>query len=131
MTQNNGEYADIETPELIQTPEAQRQTELIAESLGQTPTLGAVIGYYGETLGVLSWFKTTGTSTVFASIDNGTLSTDASGKGEVTVRIQNPETGDIRTCYMFDVATAFYTLGLRTKVCNGINVWLGMGKDVG
>lgn len=131
MTQNNGEHADTETPELTQTPEAQRQTALIAECLGQTPTLGAVIGYYGETLGILAWFETTGTSTVFASIDNGTLSTDASGKGEVTVRIQDPKTGDISTYYMFDVATAFYTLGLRTRVCNGINVWLGMGKNVG
>lgn len=130
MTQNNGEHATNEIPELVQTPEAQRQTEIIAEYTGQHPTLGAVIGYYDNIMGILAWFKNTATGTIFANIDGGTITTDPEGKGEVTVRIQNQKTGDVSTYYMSDVATAFYTLGLRASKCDGINAWLGMGKNI-
>jgi hypothetical protein len=124
MTQNNGEHADI--PELVQTPEAQRQTELTASIVKQRPTLGAVIDYYGRNLGVLAWFVNTPTGDMFANFDNGTLTTDPSGKGDVTVRIQNPDTGRVRTYTMPDVATAFSTLGLHAERCNGINAWREM-----
>lgn len=119
MAQNNGESADI--PELVQTTEAQFQTELTASTIRQRPTLGAVIDYYGRTLGILAWFVNPATGDMFANVDDGTITTDPSGRGDATVRVQDPTTGDIRTYTMPDVATAFFTLKLRTQHCNGLN----------
>ena len=131
MTQNNGEHADIAgIAGIEQTAEAKRQTELTAQIIGQRPMIGAVIDYYSRTIGVLAWFTNTPTGDVFAHVDNGTLTTDASGKGDVTVRLQNPETGVITTHTMPDIVTAFYRLGLHTHRCNGINMWLEMDKAI-
>lgn len=128
MTQNNGEHAEIEIPELVQTPEAQRQTALIASIVKQEPTIGAVIDYYGRCIGVLAWFVNPPAGQMFANFDNGTVITSSDGKGDATIRIQNPETGYVHTCTFPDVATAFWTLGLHTERCNGINAWLEMGS---
>lgn len=127
MTQNNGEHADTNIPELTQTPEAQRQTALTASIVKQDPILGAVIDYYGRCIGVLAWFVNTPSENMFANFDNGTVITSPDGKGEATIRIQDQNTGRVRTYTFPDVATAFWILGLRTERCNGVNAWLEMG----
>lgn len=124
MTQNTGEHANTnDIPGLTQTPEAQRQTARIASIINQKPTLGAVIDYYGRCMGVLAWFVNNPTGDMFAHIDNGTITTDPSAKGKAIIRIQDQNTGRIHTYTFPDIATAFWTLRLRTERCNGIDGW--------
>lgn len=115
MTQNG---------EFVQTDEAARNTAFTAELIRKEPTIGAVIGNLGKILGVLAWFD--GDGTRWASIDDGKITAPASGRGDVTVRIQDQRTGLIRTITMPDIVTAFYSLGLSAERCNGINGWLAL-----
>jgi len=135
MTQNNGEFVRIATstntdiPALTQTPEAEIQTRLISSIINQRPVLGAVIDGHGRNLDVIAWFTNIVDGSMFANVDNGTITTDPSGKGEITVRIQDQITGDVHTYAMADVASAFVLLGLSAKRCNGINLWHSISTD--
>jgi hypothetical protein len=130
MTQSNGKFVrasittDTDIPNLAQTVEAETQTRLISSIINQRPILGAVIDSRHRNLGVIAWFTNIADGRMFANVDDGIITTDPSGKGEVTVRVQDPVTGDVHTYTRSDVAAAFVTLGLSARRCNGINLWI-------
>jgi hypothetical protein len=77
-------------------------------------TTEPVINSNGETIATLTWNGAT------AKVDRGTIAR----KGvDVIVRLQNADTGRVRTYRFGDVAAAFYGLGLSVERCDGIDGW--------